>query len=283
MQGTRHDGAGRPCAPGSAALELGLARDRLGHRRPGGRGHDGGVVGGDQASGGSRRTRVRGALDGITLDLGGADAEIVGGRDEPVVEVRRTDRFSFGQPRVELARACRAGVLRLRSRCPPTVFGTCSASYRLTVPNNVPVDDPDRVGNVALGGIPRLGADRPRTAGTSPRARTAASCSRRAPGAATCRPAAACAPEQLELRSRTGDVRAVVPAGRYRIDAESDGGDVTRARPDAGRRRAVPDPGAQRRPGTSRWRPGRERAAGIAAIDCRCGCGGRRRGWPTCS
>ena len=26
------------------------------------------------------------------------------------------------------------------------------------------------------------------------------------------------------LRSRSGDVRAVVPAGRYRVDADSDGG-----------------------------------------------------------
>ena len=35
---------------------------------------------------------------------------------------------------------------------------------------------------------------------------------------------AACAPERLELRSRTGDVRGVVPPGRYRIDADSDEG-----------------------------------------------------------
>ena len=38
---------------------------------------------------------------------------------------------------------------------------------------------------------------------------------------------AACAPERLELRSRTGDVRAVVPPGRYRIDADSDDGTRT--------------------------------------------------------
>ena len=34
-----------------------------------------------------------------------------------------------------------------------------------------------------------------------------------------------CALERLELRSRTGDVRAVVPAGRYQVDAETDDGD----------------------------------------------------------
>jgi len=35
---------------------------------------------------------------------------------------------------------------------------------------------------------------------------------------------ASCSPERLVLRSRSGDVRAVVPAGRYRVDADSDGG-----------------------------------------------------------
>ena len=36
--------------------------------------------------------------------------------------------------------------------------------------------------------------------------------------------AASCAPERLLLRSNSGDVRAVVPPGRYRVDADSDGG-----------------------------------------------------------
>ena len=33
-----------------------------------------------------------------------------------------------------------------------------------------------------------------------------------------------CSPERLVLRSRSGDVRAVVPAGRYRVDADTDTG-----------------------------------------------------------
>ena len=36
---------------------------------------------------------------------------------------------------------------------------------------------------------------------------------------------ASCALERMELRSRTGDVRAVVPSGRYQVDAETDDGD----------------------------------------------------------
>ena len=40
---------------------------------------------------------VRGSVNGIMLDLGAADAEIVGGGDRPAVEVRRTDEFAFGR------------------------------------------------------------------------------------------------------------------------------------------------------------------------------------------
>ena len=36
--------------------------------------------------------------------------------------------------------------------------------------------------------------------------------------------AADCSPDRIELRSGSGDVRAVVPGGRYRIDAHSDTG-----------------------------------------------------------
>jgi hypothetical protein len=95
---------------------------------------------------------VRGTLSAIALDLGNADAEIVGGREAPVVDVRRTDSFAFDQPPRPSA-ASRAGTLSLRSRCPVTVLGSCSASYRLTVPNNVPVTIRTASGNVRLNGF----------------------------------------------------------------------------------------------------------------------------------
>ena len=38
------------------------------------------------------------------------------------------------------------------------------------------------------------------------------------------RAVAACSPERLQLRSRRGQVDALVPPGRYRVDAESDEG-----------------------------------------------------------
>jgi hypothetical protein len=168
---------------------------------------------------------VLGALDGITLDLGGADAQIVGGRDAPVVDVRHTDQFSFGRPSTN-ARSVSGGVLRIRSRCPTTVFHTCSTSYRLTVPNNVPVTIRTGSGNVSLAGFrgsARIATDAGNIAASSYcgfllQARAESG------DVAT---SASCAPEQLDLRSRTGGVRAVVPAGRYRIDAVSDEGSVS--------------------------------------------------------
>ena len=36
------------------------------------------------------------------------------------------------------------------------------------------------------------------------------------------RGAAGCSPDRMELRSSSGDVHAIVPAGRYRVDAHSD-------------------------------------------------------------
>ena len=38
------------------------------------------------------------------------------------------------------------------------------------------------------------------------------------------RAVASCTPQRLQLRSRAGSVQALVPPGRYRVDAESDEG-----------------------------------------------------------
>lgn len=165
---------------------------------------------------------VRGALNAIMLDLGGADAEIVGGRDEPLVEVRRTDRFAFGQPATS-GRDLVDGVLRLRSRCAATALGTCSATYRLTVPNNVPITVVTGSGDVQLAGFrgsARIATETGDIAASSFCGFLLDARTESGDVSAT----AACAAERLELRSRTGDVQAVVPPGRYRIDAESDQG-----------------------------------------------------------
>ena len=90
---------------------------------------------------------VTGAVSRVTLDLGGANAVVVGGGSGRAVQVRRTDSFSFGR-RADARRAVSDGELRLRSRCPVTVLASCSASYRVRVPDNIPVTVRTSSGNV---------------------------------------------------------------------------------------------------------------------------------------
>jgi len=165
---------------------------------------------------------VRGAVSAVTLDLAGADATVVGGGSRRAVQVRRTDDFAFGR-RADAQREVAAGVLRLRSRCPQTVLASCSASYRVTVPDNIPVTVRTSSGDVRFSAY--RGSARIDTAtgdiavggycGFALQARAETG---------NVLATTSCAPERMELRSRTGDVRAVVPAGRYRVDADSDGG-----------------------------------------------------------
>jgi hypothetical protein len=168
---------------------------------------------------------VRGPLESIALDLGNADAEIVGARDEPVVEVRRTDRYAFGHA-ADSVRDVSGRVLRLRSRCAPAVLGACSATYRLTVPNNVPITVRTGSGDVQLAGFRGSARIDTRTGDIVASSFCGFLLHARA-DSGDVSATAACAPERIELRSRTGDVRAVVPPGSYRIDADSDEGSRT--------------------------------------------------------
>jgi Putative adhesin len=165
---------------------------------------------------------VSGSLNGVTLDLGDADADIVGGGEHPSVNVSRTDRSAFGRHAVT-ERDVSGGVLRIRSRCPSSVLGSCSASYRLTVPDNVPVTVRTGAGNVRFDRY--KGSARIDTTGGDIAVNAFCGFALQARAeSGTVRAAASCAPERMELRSATGDVRAVVPPGRYRVDADSDAG-----------------------------------------------------------
>lgn len=168
---------------------------------------------------------VGGALNGITLDLGSADAEIVGGGDRPAVEVRRTDEFAFGR-RAETQRSADGGVLAIRSRCPRTVLGVCSARYRLTVPDNVRVTVRTTSGRVRFTGY-RGSAEVDTGQGDVAVAGFCGFALRARSLGGDVSASSSCAVERLELRSRTGDVRAVVPPGRYQVDADSDVGSRT--------------------------------------------------------
>jgi hypothetical protein len=167
--------------------------------------------------------RVVGTLSAIELDLDEADVEIVGGEAGPI-QVVRTEEFAFGRPPQD-DHAVREGVLRIRARCPDTVVGTCRASYRLLVRDNVQVSVRSSSGRVRIAGL--NGSARVET-GSGPIAvdgfcgfqLTATS------GTGHVRGAADCSPDRVELRSASGDVHAIVPVGRYRVDANSDRGAV---------------------------------------------------------
>ena len=164
---------------------------------------------------------ARGTPERIVLTLESGDAEIVGG-GRGLVEVRRTARYSYGHAPRE-RRSATDGQLRIASACPSIFLGGCTADYRVTIPDNVPVTVRSAGGTVRLAGV-RGSADIQSGAGdvdvdtfcgfslaietTSGDARTTASCS----------------PQRLEMSSVSGKLNATVPVGTYRVEAESEQG-----------------------------------------------------------
>jgi hypothetical protein len=168
------------------------------------------------------RFAVRGELSSVMLDLGDADVVVAGGGRRAVLDVQRTDRFAFGHD-AEVRRRVVAGALRLHSRCPTTVPRSCSARYRLVVPDNVPVDVRTDDGTVQLRGY--RGSLRVTTHSGDIDIGAFCGFSLQA-GSESGDIAAgvACAPQRLSLRSTDGNVRAQVPPGRYQVEAESASG-----------------------------------------------------------
>ena len=165
---------------------------------------------------------VRGAVSRITLDLGGANTTVVGGGSARAVQVQRTDEFSFGR-RARAERDVSGGVLRLRSRCPDTVLAECSASYRVRVPDNIPVTVRTSSGDVQFSAY-RGSASIATTTGDITVGGYCGFLLQARAESGDVLASTSCSPERLVLRSRSGDVRAIVPAGRYRVDADTDGG-----------------------------------------------------------
>jgi len=165
---------------------------------------------------------VKGTVSAVNLDLGSADAEIVGGAETSTLKVERTDRYSFGRD-ATASRNLVGDVLNLRSRCPDALVARCDAAYRLTVPANVAVTVTTTSGNVTFTGY--RGTARIATTsgdvvvsgycGFSLQART---------NEGDAHVATVCAPERLLMRTSSGDASALVPPGRYRVDASSNTG-----------------------------------------------------------
>lgn len=165
---------------------------------------------------------IRGQLAGLVFDVGDADVEIAGAGRRPEVAVRVVERAAFGHD-AALRRTVSDGVVTLRSECPSTVLGSCAVRYRVRVPDNVPVDIRTDDGAIVLRryrGSARVSSDGGDIAvssfcGFSLQARSESG---------DVRAATACAPQRLSLRSTAGAVHAIVPEGRYAIDAESAAG-----------------------------------------------------------
>jgi hypothetical protein len=165
---------------------------------------------------------VQGAISGVTLDLGDADVEVRGGGRATAVSVQHVDQFGFGHgPTAD--RAIAAGVFSVRSRCPSTVLHGCSVRYRVVVPDNIPLSVRTAAGSVRFRGY--RGSARVRTgrgdidiSGFCGFALQA-----RADGGGDITASTACPPPQLVLRTTTGTVHALVPPGRYRVDASTSG------------------------------------------------------------
>src|SRR5689334_5646380 len=166
------------------------------------------------------RIRVSGEATALELDLGDAPVQISGGSG--LIDARRTEEASFGHPPT-VTRDIHNGVVRITSRCPRTVLGTCRASWRVAVPDNVRVNVRTSSGRVTITGLNgsarvTTGSGDVSLSGFCGFTLVVTSAS------GDVNSAADCSPDRIELRSGSGDVHAVVPGGRYRIDAHSDAG-----------------------------------------------------------
>ncbi len=166
---------------------------------------------------------VNEAVSRVELDIAGGDVEILGGGPLRVA-VRRQERSAYDQ-RPRERRTFVDGVLRVESSCPRIVVGTCAADYRLTVPDNVPVRVTQRAGDVRMTAY-RGSAEISTSAGDILVDAFCGFALRATADSGRVHVSTVCSPERLDLRSTTGDVTALVPPGRYQVDADTSGGRV---------------------------------------------------------
>jgi hypothetical protein len=165
---------------------------------------------------------VRGALRGVAFDLADGGIVIVGGGRRDSITVQRNERYAFGHD-TQSRRWVQDGVFRVRSRCPTALMGRCRVSYRVTVPDNLPIEVRTGSGSVRMSGY-RGSATLSTDSGDI---RVAGFCGfsldARA-GSGDVDAHTACAPPKLSLRANSGSVTAQVPPGTYDLDAESASG-----------------------------------------------------------
>ena len=165
---------------------------------------------------------VTGSPSRINLNVRSGNVEVLGGGTS-AVEVRRTEHLSFDH-RSRERRGIAGGVLDIESSCPTVIVGKCSADYRLTVPDNVPITVHTGDGAVHLaafrGSATVVTGEGDVTADAF--CGFSLSITTRSGSART---TTACSPQRLAMRSDSGDLDATVPPGRYKIDANAGGGE----------------------------------------------------------
>ena len=171
----------------------------------------------------SARTRTSvyrppGPVSRVELAVSSGSVDVVGSRS-PTVRVERTDRYAFGHAATE-RRSFAGGILRVASACPRILVGTCSASYRVTVPDDVAVAVRTRGGRIHFDDFRGTAAIQ----STSGNVAVDAFCGfglTAASDSGNVRVVSACTPETLDLRTGSGDATAVVPPGTYRVAARA--------------------------------------------------------------
>jgi Toastrack DUF4097 len=150
----------------------------------------------------------------VSLQLSSGNVVIVGSGSSTII-VRRTDSYSFGHPARE-RRSYARGALTVSSSCPRILVGTCSASYEVAAPETVAVKVQTADGSVRLDGF--RGSASVQTDSGSVDAEAYCGFDLSASSASgDLHVAAACAPQQLQLHTGSGDAVALVPPGRYRL------------------------------------------------------------------
>jgi hypothetical protein len=165
---------------------------------------------------------VGGAVAGLAFDIGDAGIEVVGGGPGREVDVQRRERSAFGHA-PETTRSVAGGRFLVKSRCPAELLGSCSVRYRLVVPDNLPVDIRTDDGSVRFRGY--RGSASVSTGGGDIDVEDFCGFSldaRAETGDVSA--TSSCPPQRLSLRAGSGAVHAIVPAGPYRVDAESASG-----------------------------------------------------------
>lgn len=164
------------------------------------------------------------SLGGIELHVQSGDVAVVGG-SQTGVSISSSDRFVFGHgPRER--RSLRGGILRITSGCPHMVVGSCSASYRIDVPNDVPISIRTEHGDIRLDGYSGS-ADVATDTGAINVEGYCGFVLGAASASGDVTVSTACSPERLTLRSDSGDVSATVPPGNYGIQAASSAGSTS--------------------------------------------------------